>query len=97
MFNFGDGAAAALLVKAGANELLGSHGSPTARFAPGEGARGRKRAHGRRYPFLDVADPAAMKEQLDERACDNFVVPRRARSRARRSSSRTSRSSARCT
>jgi 3-oxoacyl-[acyl-carrier-protein] synthase-3 len=81
MFNFGDGAAAALLVRDHpANEVLGSHaitdGSLSlqvkvpaggsvepAYVGNGDGAR----------HFLDVADPAAMKERLDATSLDNFV------------------------
>ena len=81
MFNFGDGAAAALLVRDHpANEILGSHaitdgslslqvkvpagGSVEPAFdGNGDGAR----------HFLDVADPAAMKERLDATSLDNFV------------------------
>ena len=49
------------------------------------------------YPFLDVDDPAAMKEQLDESSLQNFV--RAAEGALARSglALRTSRSSARCT
>jgi 3-oxoacyl-[acyl-carrier-protein] synthase-3 len=81
MFNFGDGAAAALLVRDHlANEVLGSHaitdGSLSlqvkvpaggsvepAYVGDGDGAR----------HFLDVADPAAMKERLDATSLDTFV------------------------
>src|SRR5439155_10745255 len=64
MFNFGDGAAAAVLVKGErpANELLGSHGITDGSLSlqvkvPSGGSvdpAGRERS-------LDVADPAAMK------------------------------------
>jgi 3-oxoacyl-[acyl-carrier-protein] synthase-3 len=81
MFNFGDGAAAALLVRDHpTNEVLGSHaitdGSLSlqvkvpaggsvepAYVGNGDGAR----------HFLDVVDPAAMKERLDATSLDNFV------------------------
>jgi 3-oxoacyl-[acyl-carrier-protein] synthase-3 len=81
MFNFGDGAVAALLVRDHpANEVLGSHtitdGSLSlqvkvpaggsvepAYLGNGNGARS----------YLDVADPAAMKAQLDATSLDNFV------------------------
>jgi 3-oxoacyl-[acyl-carrier-protein] synthase-3 len=75
MFNFGDGAAAALLRSGGErNELLGSHG-----ITDGSLSLQVKVAHGgsvhmdNGYPFLDVEDPAAMKEQLDNSSLRNFV------------------------
>jgi len=75
MFNFGDGAVAALLERdGGENELLGS-------FAITDGslslqvkvpAGGSVEMNGG-YRFLDVADPPAMKERLDEVSVPNFV------------------------
>jgi 3-oxoacyl-[acyl-carrier-protein] synthase-3 len=75
MFNFGDGAAAALLVKDGAhNELLGSHGITDGSLSLHvKVARGGSVHMNDGYPFLDVDDPAAMKEQLDEASLQNFV------------------------
>jgi 3-oxoacyl-[acyl-carrier-protein] synthase-3 len=76
MFNFGDGAVAGLVVRDHPeNELLGSHaitdGSlslqvkvPSAGSVQWNGG----------YRFLDVADPAAMKERLDEISLPNFVA-----------------------
>jgi 3-oxoacyl-[acyl-carrier-protein] synthase-3 len=75
MFNFGDGAVAALLERDGtANELLGSHaitdGSLSLQVKVPSG--GSVEMNGG-YRFLDVADPAAMKERLDEVSLPNFV------------------------
>ena len=75
MINFGDGAAAALLVKnGGANEVLGSHGITDGSLSrhvkvPSGGSvdpDGENRS-------LDVIDQAAMKERLDEVSLPNFV------------------------
>jgi 3-oxoacyl-[acyl-carrier-protein] synthase-3 len=82
MFNFGDGAAAALFVRDyPANEVLGSHaitdgslslqvkvpagGSVEPAYGPADGHNGARH-------FLDVADPAAMKERLDATSLENF-------------------------
>jgi 3-oxoacyl-[acyl-carrier-protein] synthase-3 len=75
MFNFGDGAAAALLVKDGErNELLGSHGLTDGSLSLHvKVARGGSVHMNDGYPFLDVDDPAAMKEQLDRTSLQNFV------------------------
>jgi 3-oxoacyl-[acyl-carrier-protein] synthase-3 len=75
MFNFGDGAAAALLVKDGdRNELLGSHGLTDGSLSLHvKVARGGSVHSNDGYPFLDVDDPAAMKEQLDQTSLKNFV------------------------
>jgi 3-oxoacyl-[acyl-carrier-protein] synthase-3 len=75
MFNFGDGAAAALVQRdAPANELLASHaitdGSLSLQVKVPAG--GSVEMNGG-YRFLDVADPAAMKERLDEVSLPNFV------------------------
>ena len=75
MFNFGDGAVALLLERgASANELLGSHaisdGSLSLQVKVPSG--GSIDMNGG-YRFLDVADPAAMKERLDEVSLPNFV------------------------
>jgi 3-oxoacyl-[acyl-carrier-protein] synthase III len=75
MINFGDGAAAALLVKnGGVNEILGSHGITDGSLArhvkvPSGGSvdpDGENRS-------LDVIDQGAMKERLDEISLPNFV------------------------
>jgi 3-oxoacyl-[acyl-carrier-protein] synthase-3 len=75
MFNFGDGAAAGLLVKDGnRNELLGSHGITDGSLSLHvKVARGGSVHVIDGYPFLDVDDPAAMKEQLDALSLKNFV------------------------
>jgi 3-oxoacyl-[acyl-carrier-protein] synthase-3 len=75
MFNFGDGAVAALVERdAPANELLGSHaitdGSLSLQVKVPAG--GSVEMNGG-YRFLDVADPAAMKARLDEVSLPNFV------------------------
>jgi 3-oxoacyl-[acyl-carrier-protein] synthase-3 len=76
MFNFGDGAVAALLVKGSPeNELLGSHGITDGSLSlqvkvPGGGSVSPNGG----YRYLDVADPLAMKERLDATSLDNFVA-----------------------
>jgi 3-oxoacyl-[acyl-carrier-protein] synthase-3 len=75
MFNFGDGAVAALLVKDGErNELLGSHGVTDGSLSlqvklPSGGSVSPNGG----YRYLDVEDPVAMKERLDRTSLDNFV------------------------
>ena len=76
MFNFGDGAVAMLLQRdAPANELLASHaitdGSLSLQVKVPSG--GSVDMNGG-YRFLDVADPSAMKERLDEVSLPNFVA-----------------------
>jgi 3-oxoacyl-[acyl-carrier-protein] synthase III len=75
MFNFGDGAAAALLTKGGhRNELLGSYGLTDGSLSlQVKLARGGSVHMSDGYPFLDVEDPAAMKKQLDRTSLENFV------------------------
>lgn len=74
MFNFGDGAAATLLVKDhDRNEVLGSHAVSDGSLSlqvkvPAWGSVNRLDG----YPFLDVADPGAMKARLDEVSLPNF-------------------------
>jgi 3-oxoacyl-[acyl-carrier-protein] synthase-3 len=75
MFNFGDGAVAGLLARdATRNELLGCHaltdGSLSLQVKVPHGGSVNS-ADG--YPFLDVDDPASMKERLDRVSLDNFV------------------------
>jgi 3-oxoacyl-[acyl-carrier-protein] synthase III len=75
MFNFGDGGIAALIrTDPLANELLGSHGITDGSLSlqvkvP---AGGSVSSNGG-YRFLDVDDPPAMKERLDEISLPNFV------------------------
>jgi 3-oxoacyl-[acyl-carrier-protein] synthase-3 len=76
MFNFGDGAVAGLLVRDGArNELLGCHGITDGSFSlqvkvPSGGSVSPNGG----YRFLDVADPAEMKDGLDRVSLANFVA-----------------------
>jgi 3-oxoacyl-[acyl-carrier-protein] synthase-3 len=76
MFSFGDGAVAALLERdAAANELLGSwaitDGSLALQVKVPQGGSVEPVLDGRRS--LDVEDPPAMKERLDEVSLPNFV------------------------
>ncbi len=79
MFNFGDGAVAGLLVKdGGRNELLGCHGVTDGSFSlqvkvPAGGSVSPNGG----YRFLDVDDPASMKEGLDRVSLANFVAAAR--------------------
>jgi 3-oxoacyl-[acyl-carrier-protein] synthase-3 len=82
MFNFGDGAVAGLLtVGAERNHLLGSHAITDGSFAlqvkvPAGGSvepASCESVEGRRH-YLDVADPAQMKNGLDTVSLDNFVA-----------------------
>jgi len=79
MFNFGDGAVAGLLVKdGGRNELLGCHGITDGSFSlQVKVPSGGSVAPNGGYRFLDVADPAAMKDGLDEVSLENFVAAAR--------------------
>jgi 3-oxoacyl-[acyl-carrier-protein] synthase-3 len=75
MFNFGDGAVAALIEEGARNELLGSaaitDGSLALQVKVPQGGSVEPELDGRRS--LDVDDPAAMKERLDEVSLPNFV------------------------
>jgi 3-oxoacyl-[acyl-carrier-protein] synthase-3 len=79
MFNFGDGAVAGLLLRDGArNELLGCHGITDGSFSlqvkvPSGGSVFPNGG----YRFLDVADPAEMKDGLDRVSLANFVAAAR--------------------
>jgi 3-oxoacyl-[acyl-carrier-protein] synthase-3 len=75
MFNFGDGSAAALLVKDGErNELLGSYALTDGSLSLHvKVARGGSVHAEDGYAFLDVEDPTAMKEQLDQTSLQNFA------------------------
>jgi len=75
MFNFGDGAVAALLEKdPPANELLGCHGITDGSLSlQVKVPRGGSVQSNDGYAFLDVDDPVAMKERLDATSLDNFV------------------------
>ncbi|MDX6410980.1 MAG: 3-oxoacyl-[acyl-carrier-protein] synthase, partial [Gaiellaceae bacterium] len=75
MFNFGDGAVAGLLVKDGdRNELLRSHGVTDGSLSLQVKVEHGGSAAPNGYPFLDVSDPAAMKEGLDVVSLPNFVA-----------------------
>jgi 3-oxoacyl-[acyl-carrier-protein] synthase-3 len=82
MFNFGDGAAAGLLVAdADTNVLLASHAITDGSFAlqvkvPAGGSAEPPSVESvrARHHFLDVAEPAAMKSGLDEVSLTNFVA-----------------------
>ena len=75
MFNFGDGAAAALLVKDhDRNELLASHAVSDGTLSlQVKVAAGGSVEPTNGYPYLDVVDPAAMKLRLDTVSLPNFV------------------------
>jgi 3-oxoacyl-[acyl-carrier-protein] synthase III len=79
MFNFGDGAVAGLLVKdGGRNALLGCHGVTDGSLSlqvklPSGGSVSPNGG----YRYLDVADPAAMKEALDRVSLANFAAAAR--------------------
>ena len=74
MFNFGDGAAAGLLVRDGdRNELLGSHGVTDGSLSlQVKVASGGSVSPNGGYRYLDVADPASMKARLDDVTLANF-------------------------
>jgi 3-oxoacyl-[acyl-carrier-protein] synthase-3 len=74
MFNFGDGAVAALLARGAPNELLGSHALTDGSFSLQVKVERGGSAAPDGYPFLDVADPAAMKGGLDVVSLPNFVA-----------------------
>lgn len=75
MFNFGDGSVAGLLISdSSRNELLGCHAITDGSLAlqvklPRGGSVHAQDGYG----FLDVDDPAAMKERLDATSLNNFV------------------------
>jgi 3-oxoacyl-[acyl-carrier-protein] synthase III len=76
MFSFGDGAVAGLLVRNSTeNEVLGCHAVTDGSLAlQVKVARGGSVHMGDGYAFLDVEDPAAMKERLDGTSLRNFVA-----------------------
>jgi 3-oxoacyl-[acyl-carrier-protein] synthase III len=74
MFNFGDGAVALLLERdAPANELLASHAITDGTLSLQVKVPWGGSVMNGGYRFLDVADPPAMKERLDEVSLPNFV------------------------
>ena len=75
MFNFGDGAVAGLVVgDAGRNELLGSHAITNGAYSLQVKVPGGGSVDPAGYPFLDVEDPAEMKDGLDQESLPNFVA-----------------------
>jgi 3-oxoacyl-[acyl-carrier-protein] synthase III len=78
MFNFGDGAVAGLLVRDHPeNELLASHAITDGTLSLQVKLPGGGSVDPDGYRYLDVADPAAMKERLDATSLDNFVAAAR--------------------
>ncbi len=78
MFNFGDGAVAGLLVRDHPeNELLGSHSITDGTLSLQVKVPGGGSVDPDGYRYLDVADPAAMKDRLDATSLDNFVAAAR--------------------
>jgi 3-oxoacyl-[acyl-carrier-protein] synthase-3 len=75
MFNFGDGSVAGLLVRdATENQLLGCHAITDGSLSlQVKVPRGGSVNAGDGYGFLDVKDPATMKDRLDRVSMDNFV------------------------
>jgi 3-oxoacyl-[acyl-carrier-protein] synthase III len=79
MFNFGDGAVAGILEKdGGRNEVLGCYGLTDGSFSlqvkvPSGGSVSPNGG----YRYLDVADPAEMKDGLDKVSLANFVAAAR--------------------
>ncbi len=74
MFNFGDGAVAALLAKDAPNELLASYALTDGSFSLQVKVPGGGSVDPQGYRYLDVADPASMKEGLDDVSLPNFVA-----------------------
>ncbi len=84
MFNFGDGAVAALLTRDEGHELCGSYAITDGSFslqvkipAGGSVEPASAESVAARRHFLDVADPAQMKGGLDEVSLPNFVAAAR--------------------
>jgi 3-oxoacyl-[acyl-carrier-protein] synthase III len=75
MFNFGDGAAAGLLVGGSArNELLGAHTITNGAYSLQVKVPGGGSVDPDGYRYLDVADPESMKNGLDSESLPNFVA-----------------------
>jgi len=78
MFNFGDGAVAGLLVGgADRNEVLGSHAITNGAYSLQVKIPGGGSVDPDGYRHLDVQDPAAMKDGLDDESLPNFVAAAR--------------------
>jgi 3-oxoacyl-[acyl-carrier-protein] synthase-3 len=74
MFNFGDGAVAGLVVgDAERNEVLGAHAITDGSYSLQVKVPGGGSVDPDGYRFLDVADPASMKDGLDAVSLPNFV------------------------
>jgi 3-oxoacyl-[acyl-carrier-protein] synthase III len=74
MFNFGDGAVAALIVRDHAdNEVLGSHAITDGSFSLQVKVPGGSAEPVSDYRYLDVLDPFEMKERLDPITMRNFL------------------------
>lgn len=78
MFNFGDGAVAGLLRgDSTRNEILGAHAITNGTYSLQVKVPGGGSVDPEGYRYLDVADPAAMKEGLDAESLPNFVAAAR--------------------
>ncbi len=78
MFNFGDGAVAGLLVGGSArNEVLGSSTITNGAYSLQVKVPGGGSVEPEGYRYLDVADPASMKNGLDSESLPNFVAAAR--------------------
>jgi 3-oxoacyl-[acyl-carrier-protein] synthase-3 len=78
MFNFGDGAVAGLLVgDADRNEVLGAHAITDGSYSLQVKVPGGGSVDPEGYRYLDVADPAEMKDGLDKVSLPNFVAAAR--------------------
>jgi 3-oxoacyl-[acyl-carrier-protein] synthase III len=75
MFNFGDGAVAGLLVGGSArNEVLGASTITNGAYSLQVKVPGGGSVEPDGYRYLDVADPASMKNGLDSESLPNFVA-----------------------
>jgi 3-oxoacyl-[acyl-carrier-protein] synthase III len=78
MFNFGDGAVAGLLVAdAVRNEVLGAHAITNGAYSLQVKISAGGSVDPEGYRFLDVSDPAEMKDGLDQESLPNFVAAAR--------------------
>jgi len=84
MFNFGDGAVAGLLTRDAPHEVLGAHAVTDGSFslqvkvpAGGSVTPASAETVAARRHYLDVADPAQMKDGLDAVSLPNFVAAAR--------------------
>jgi 3-oxoacyl-[acyl-carrier-protein] synthase-3 len=75
MFNFGDGAVAGLLAgDSTRNEVLGAHTITNGAYSLQVKVPGGGSVEPEGYRYLDVADPASMKNGLDSESLPNFVA-----------------------